>query len=276
MTIGLTHEIDRWLPAFAISSVRNGDKAKRAPTVEELLSHKSGIYSQKLGMTPEQGRLIRTFDISLKQSVDGIATHSLIAQPGDLYAYSGAGYCVLGRVAELATRQPFETALQERLCRPLQLQRTTFFPVGKFPDNQIATGFMPETAPHRQGANHRFPLIGGSLYSTAREMSLFGEAVGRQWKRPTAENPLGISPKLIRELTKPRDQKSNYSLGWRVSRRQDIAPVLSHSGALYANRAWIAVDLESGACFAACWTLAEQNQDAPNVAKIIMDALNGR
>ncbi|MGY8652400.1 MAG: serine hydrolase domain-containing protein [Verrucomicrobiia bacterium] len=274
--IELGHRIDRWLPAFANPSIRSGGKASRAPTVEELLSHRSGIYSQKLKMTPEQGRLIRTFDITLKQSVNDIASHSLIAQPGAMYAYSGAGYCVLGRVAELAGDHPFETMLQERLCRPLGLQRTTFFPAGKFPDNQFATGFLREAAPHLLGSNHRFPLIGGSLYSTAGEMTVFGEAVARQWRHPKANNPLGISSKTIRELTEPRDQKSAYSLGWRVSKRKGIAPVLSHSGALYGSRAWIAVDLESGASFAACWTLAKQNPEAPNVARIIMNALNAK
>ena len=79
-------------------------------------------------MTAEQNRWIRDFTLTLAQAVDGIAGEPLIAQPGERFAYSGAGYCVLGRVAEVATGRNVETLLQEELGRHLDWRRTTCFP----------------------------------------------------------------------------------------------------------------------------------------------------
>lgn len=255
--------IDKWIPAFAKANVSGGVPAKRAPTVEELLSHRSGIYSQKRKLTRAQTRWIRDFRVDLETAVEGISSFPLIAQPGEMYAYSGAGYCVLGRVAELATERTFESILQERICEPLGLTRTTFFPAEKFSDGEIATGFSSGNAPHRLGKEHLLPLIGGSLYTTAEEMTAFGQALLNAWIGEDAEGGLSVSQELTRELGKPRSPQSGYSLGWKVFKRDGKAPILSHSGALHAYRAWLAVDLEGGVSVAACWTLAGPQKQAP-------------
>jgi CubicO group peptidase (beta-lactamase class C family) len=209
----------------------------------------------------EQAHWIRSFRHTLAEGVDGIAEYALIAEPGDRYAYSGAGYCVLGRVAELAAEQDFETILQERLCRPLGLSRTTFFPAGRFADHQISTGFGREAAPHRLAEDHRFPLIGGSLYSTAEEMTHFGQEVTAQWAG--SDGRLHLKPQLIEELVRIRTPESGYSLGWKVVEREGQAPRISHSGALQSYRAWIGIDLETGVSVAGCWTLAKPAQQRP-------------
>ena len=273
VSIGLDDEIDRWLPAFAMAKVKAGGTAKRAPTVAEVMAHRAGIYSQKIGMTKEQARWIRSFRHDLEEGVDGIAAYSLIAQPGDMYAYSGAGYCVLGRVAELAAGKPFEEVLQERLCRPLGLRRTTYFPASQFSDEEIATGIDRDAAPHLLGEDHRFPLIGGSLYSTAEEITRFSQAVVLQWTGNGKR--LRIKPPLMKELGRIRSPESHYSLGWKVLEQEGKSPQISHSGALQSYRAHLAVDLEKGVSVAACWTLAETKRRPSLSANLqaVLDAL---
>jgi CubicO group peptidase (beta-lactamase class C family) len=255
--IGLSDEIDQWLPRFGEAKVKGGGAAERAPTVEELMAHRSGLYSQKVGMTKAQARWIRDFRVGLEESVEGIASYELIAQPGEDYAYSGAGYCVLGRVAEVATGDSFESILQERLCGPLGLSRTTYFPAGKFSDDDIATGANGEAAPHLLGERHRLPLIGGSLYTTAEEMAYFGQGVLAEWYGEEGEKRFKLKPGLIKELGIVRSPESGYGLGWKVLERDGKAVRLSHSGALQSYRAWMAVDLEKGVSIAACWTLGK-------------------
>lgn len=264
--ISLDSPINHWLPAFGKMKLVGGGDASRAPTVEELLSHRAGIYSQKTGMTKAQAKWIRSFDHDLTAAVDGIAAFPLVDEPGSRYAYSGAGYCVLGRVAEVASRESFEVFFQERVCEPLGLTRTTFFPARRIEPDEIATGFNPDLAPHRLGEAHRMPLIGGSLYSTASEMVRFGQAVYEEWRSEDENGPYGWKPGLIQELGKPRSQSVSYSLGWSVSMEDGKAVQLSHSGALYAYRAWIAVDLETGTSIAGCWTLAKPGKQPPIIA----------
>lgn len=253
--IGLGDEIDGWLPEFGGKSVRGGGKAERAPTVAELLGHRAGIYSQKVGMTKAQARWIRDFGVSLEESAEGIASFPLIAMPGERYAYSGAGYCVLGRVAEEASGQAFEALLQARVCEPLGLERTTFFPWGQFSGEEIATGAGGGSAPHRLGEGHRLPLIGGSLYSTAEEMALFGQGVMAEWGEGGGERVFDLAPELVEALGTPLSVGSGYGLGWKVAEREGEPVRLTHSGALQSYRAWLGVNLETGISLAACWTL---------------------
>jgi CubicO group peptidase (beta-lactamase class C family) len=270
VSLDLDDPIDRWLAAFAMAKVDGGGTARRAPTVEELMAHRAGIYSQKIGMTQEQAHWIRSFRHTLAEGVDGIAAYNLIAQPGDMYAYSGAGYCVLGRVAELAAAKSFETILQQRLCRPIGLRRTTFFPANQFADEEIATGIGRDAAPHRLGKDHRFPLIGGSLYSTAEEMTQFAQEVASQ-----CTGRLRIEPQLMRELGRVRSSESGYGLGWKVFSREGKARRISHGGSLQSYRAWLGVDLETGVTVASCWTLAERTAK-PSISadlQAVLDAL---
>ena len=268
--INLDSKIDRWIPAFGSTSLRNGEACRRAPTIAELMSHRAGIYSQKKGMTKAEANWIRNFSLTLDQSVEGIANCNIIAQPNEIYAYSGAGYCVLGKVAELATKQSIENLLQERLCKPLDLGRTTFFPATNFQTDEIATGCGPGVAPHLLGEEHRFPLIGGSLYSTADEMTLFGRAIAGQWHGD--DNRIKITRQLIKQIGEVRSDESGYSLGWKVTSRMNEAPRLSHSGALYSYRAFLAVDLESRVSVAGCWTLpSNENVAIASKLKKVLD-----
>lgn len=272
VAIGLNDRIDRWLPAFAKAKVQGGKQARRAPTVAELMSHRAGIYSQKVGMTDQQAHWIRSFRHTLAEGVDEMAKFNLIAQPGVRYAYSGAGYCVLGRVAERAAEQDFEALLQQRVCKPLGLERTTYFPAGQFVDEEIATGIGGDAAPHRLGSEHRFPLIGGSLYSTASEMTRFGGETVAQLAGGAGR--LDLDRKLRREWIRIRTPESGYGLGWLILPRQDLAPQLIHGGALQAYRAWIGVDLETGITVAGCWTLGkpEQKRTIQPMLKRTLDA----
>lgn len=260
--IKLSSPISRWIPTFESASLKSGGIAERSPTVEELLSHRAGIYSQKMAMTAEESRWIRDFQLSLEESSEGIAASPLIAAPGSFYAYSGAGYCLLGRVAELAGGNSFEALFEERVCRPLGLKRTSYFPAVRFPDEEIATGFSPDSSPHRLGERHRLALVGGSLYSTAEEMVVFGTAFAEAWKE-NGKSFLGISPELIAEAGKSRSEESQYGLGWKVVKKNGETVRLSHSGALGSHRAWLAIDLESGISVAGCWTLSGARKQPP-------------
>ncbi len=276
--IALSDRIDRWIPAYESANTTSGMSASRAPTVEELMAHRAGIYSQKVGMSRAQAIWIRRFSHSLTDAVDGISKYALIAQPGQQYAYSGAGYCVLGRVAEIAANEPFEEILRQRLCTPLGLTRTTYFPAQKFPDNTIATGYMPAAAPHRLGSEHRMPLIGGSLYSTAEEMSKFGQAIVLNWgsDREVASTAPLISAELLKEFAKIRSRKSSYSIGWKVQQKAGSTIRLSHSGALQSYRAYLVLDVNSQITVSACWTLASDKKTpmlTPQIVAVLNEAL---
>lgn len=137
-TLPLDEPIDKWLDGFSNPRDKRGRSLERAPTMRELLAHRGGIYSQKSELTPSQVSAIRDFRRTLADSVSIISRQPLSTAPGTSFSYSGAGYCVLGRVCERVAGVDFEDLINARLCRPLGLSRTTYFPSSV--DQNIAVG----------------------------------------------------------------------------------------------------------------------------------------
>lgn len=249
--IDLDEPIDRWLNSFSDPKLIGGGMASRAPTLRELLCHRAGIYSQRNRMTSDQIRWIRDFKLSLADSVDGIAAESLIAEPNEQFAYSGAGYCLLGRVAEVAADKSFDELLAIHVARPLNLSRTTYFPVG---DTKIAVGHelkdgklsVVESSPHLLGTKHRLALIGGSIYAPAREVAEFARMLLHKGKVNDREV---LSSKGWTEMTAPHSQRAgnSYGLGLALSidAETGLVQTASHSGALFGSYSVIAVNFRT-------------------------------
>ena len=260
----LDRPIDAYLAEFKSLALADGAVADRAPTMRELLAHRGGIYSQKIGMTRQQTRAIRDFSLSLEEALAIIARQPLISPPGEQFAYSDAGYCIVGRVAEAASKQSFEQILQQRICQPLKLERTTYFPDRT--DTNIALGAIRENGepaahpqtPHAQGDRHRLPLIGGSIYSTATETARFAQAMLNAGR--TGNGRL-VSKEGWGEITRQQFAEQPYGLGWLLKFDDDRASSLSHSGALAGNRSLLYIDLARGRAVAIHWTLTDATRN---------------
>ncbi|MDG1897692.1 MAG: serine hydrolase [Fuerstiella sp.] len=247
-TLSLTAPIDTYMPEFGALKI-DGQGASRAPTLTEVLSHRAGFYSQKRKMTPQQSSYIRNFRLTLKAAVDGIAAQPLLAEPGTEYAYSGARYCVAGRVAEVASEKSFEQLLQARLAGPLKLRRTTFFPDSG--EANIAAGGTlmngngrPNAAtPHLTKSELRLPLIGGSLYSTAQDTARFAMAVAAHGRLDSVRI---MKPGTWQKWTSRPYSDGGYGYGWGLLVRNRKIVQVSHTGALAASRSSLVVNLEDG------------------------------
>jgi CubicO group peptidase (beta-lactamase class C family) len=254
--------VSQWMAAFEPTPLTDLGGSTRAPTVRELLAHRGGIYSQKGRISKAQQRAIRDFTQTLEQSVGVIVKQPLIAPPGTKYAYSGAGYCVLGRVAELATHKPFEQLLQENVCQPLGLERTTYFPPKD--DGNVALPAVMQrgetvvqrNAPHLLGGDLRLALIGGSVHSTADELGEFARMMLNQGRHGKDRV---LAQQTWNELSKQQFPNQGYGLGWNLEIRNRKTARMMHTGSLFGYRSMILVDLERRFYLVALWTLADSN-----------------
>lgn len=138
--------VARWLPEFT------GDAG--SARLRQLLSHTSGFADQQ---PPGQ----RSDDYqTLAESVAQIVPLPLAYRPGERFLYGGLAFQVAGRMAELATGQPFEELFQRSLARPLGLQHTRFTPVDPAPGHN--------------------PMLGGGARSTARDYGRFLALIAAQ------------------------------------------------------------------------------------------------
>ncbi|MEO2011940.1 MAG: serine hydrolase domain-containing protein [Pirellulaceae bacterium] len=174
----LDDAVEKYLPEFKGAKVKGGRSPAKTMTVRHLLSHTAGFWGNK-GISLEKQDLIRNFQRPLAEAVMGIAEYDLVYEPGTKFLYSGSGYCVAGRVAEVALGQSLEEIAQAALFRPLGLNRTTYLPSKELrktvPTAYLRQGGKLQKQPSMAERELRFILPGGSLFTTMDEMAVFGQ-----------------------------------------------------------------------------------------------------
>jgi CubicO group peptidase (beta-lactamase class C family) len=106
--LSLDAPVGRYLPSYPNAAIRNH------ATVAMLLTHQSGlgdIFSDAFLATASKG-------MSLGQIASSFEGDDLVAQPGERFSYSNAGYVVLGRIIETVTRSSFDRAIAALVLRP--------------------------------------------------------------------------------------------------------------------------------------------------------------
>jgi CubicO group peptidase (beta-lactamase class C family) len=96
-------------------------------TIGQLLTHKGGWDREKsfdpMFRTAQiQASLGLSRPVNPGDIIEYMLTQPLQFKPGERFAYSNFGYCVLGRVLEKATHKTFFEALQELIFVPLQIE----------------------------------------------------------------------------------------------------------------------------------------------------------
>ena len=133
--LSLSDPITRWLPEMADMQVLVDPAgpldrtvpARRAITVDDLMTHRSGLaYSVSV-----TGPIARAYDrVSLRQDQDHwlaeVAELPLVHQPGELLTYSQATE-VLGIAISRIEGKPLHEVLAERIVAPLGMSDTGFF-----------------------------------------------------------------------------------------------------------------------------------------------------
>ena len=148
-------------------------KSPRPITLRDLLTHTSGLGDVK---SPRPNS-------TLAELCMAYAREPLFFPPGTKWSYCNSGINTLGRVVEVVSGQPFAEFLRERLCDPLGMKDTTFWPAaaqagrlaksyrrnkdGKLEETSIflIDGDLQDT--------QRTPLPAGGLFGTAEDVAAF-------------------------------------------------------------------------------------------------------
>lgn len=76
--------------------------------------------------------------------LERLVQFTLDSQPGERYAYSNLGYCLLGAALERATRQPLENLLRARILAPLGLERVAPLVQGRRLNDEVGDYPSPD------------------------------------------------------------------------------------------------------------------------------------
>ncbi|MEO1992792.1 MAG: serine hydrolase domain-containing protein, partial [Pirellulales bacterium] len=236
----LDDPVEKYLPDFKDMKVKGGKRPIHRMTIRHLLSHTAGFWGNK-GISAEKLDLIRNFQRPLREAVSRMATYELECQPGTKFIYSGSGFCVAGRIAEVVCGQSLEEIAQEVLFQPLGLSHTTYLP-SKEIRKTVPTAYSRQSGgdlkrqPSRTGGDLRFILPGGSLFTTLDELATFGVM---HLENGILHDKQVLSRESIDEmwtLQSPQKVTRNYGLGWNCDdiNDQGFADRVFHGGAMGA------------------------------------------
>lgn len=161
--IALADKLNKYIPDFP-----NGDKI----TIEMLARHRSGIPHRV--MPPEAESLA----YSSAEFVEKVKKATLAFEPGSARLYSSAGYAVLARVLEIVSGKTYSELLQEYVFPPAGMTDSVDF-VGDAVIERRAQDYYlsPDGLVNVPLKNYSFLVGAGSVYSTARDVYRFAEAV---------------------------------------------------------------------------------------------------
>ena len=143
--IGLTEPVGHFIPTFRKTTVAVKDgsgiktvPAKRAITIQDLLTHTAGIsygresyisaaYEAKgLGPAAGNGWYTADKDEPICETMQRLGTLPFVAQPGEAFVY-GYNTDILGCVVEKASGMPLDEFIRTRITEPLGMKDTRFF-----------------------------------------------------------------------------------------------------------------------------------------------------
>jgi CubicO group peptidase (beta-lactamase class C family) len=170
-----------------------------------------------------------------------LRTLPLESPPGTAFAYSNFGYCVLGRVIEKLTGQPYETFTRDAILRRCGIE-----------DMQIGGNTQAERHPgevrhYGQGNDEPYGVnvsrmdSHGGWIATPTDLVRFATHVDRFSTTPNI-----LRPATIETMTSPSSANRGYAKGWSVNAMGNWW----HNGSL-PGTATIMVRTHSGFCWAA-------------------------
>ena len=199
-------------PAFAGSSIKLAD----------LLTHTSGLRDgSRLKALRDQHEV--------DNYIAALAKQKLVSRPGERWAYSDAGYNLLGRVVERTTGHPFADAMRERVLEPLGMHDSDF-DITRIPAQQRLTAFdrSGKELPHPWDLAY---LPSSGLQTTADDLAKFARAILATDKGPAIASP--INGQIVREMTQVRIATEwhgiGQGLGWQIS-ISELGPRWRHAG----------------------------------------------
>ncbi len=177
--VRLNDPISRFIPGLgdfsvAAPSIPVSVAASRDPTVEDLLTHTSGLMSG--GPSGEVQIEIGPRE-SLADVLPRLSDAPLDFDPGTRWAYSAQfGFDVLAHIVEITSGLPFDRFARERIFEPLDMDDTYFYPVSGHP--RLTTLYRSEDSalteiPDMAFMNGAYFSGGGGLFSTAQDYLQF-------------------------------------------------------------------------------------------------------
>ena len=214
--------IVRYVPELGLS---DADVRNRL-TLRHLITHRGGFYGDRFDDHGDG-------DDALALAVAAFHDLPQYAAPGELWAYSNAGFDLAGRAVENVLGMTFEHAMRERIFVPLGMERATYFATDAVL-HAVAVGHLDDEAGGlRIAVPFQIPRRAnpaGGIISTVAEMIRFAEMHIGDGTYRDVQILKPETARLMRELHTEADFTRRWGLGWSLREINGVRAV-EHTGA---------------------------------------------
>jgi CubicO group peptidase (beta-lactamase class C family) len=223
-------------------------------TVDHLLTHTAGGWAEDDNDPMQQHNGWDQAKL-MSETIDNVP---LTNQPGTQWAYSNFGYCVLGRVIEQVSGQPYESYVQGNIlaaCGITMMQIAQNSERHRATDEVIYIGQYSED-PYKINVNRMDSCAGWIASST--QLVQFLDHVGGAPGIPAL-----LKPETIRLMTTPvavyPQGEARFARGWMVA--NEGAGSWWHSGSLPGSTALMIRNPDASCSAAVCNTRSEPHAE---------------
>ena len=214
--VALDDDIAKLLPEFA----------ERRITVENLLTHSSGLRSYNEG---PQDAASMAADVSRKEMLATIAELPPRFAPGEAVSYSNSNYYLLGVIIERASGKAYADFLGERMFEPLGMRSTAY--EGREPDGtKRVEGYVRGRGKPFEKAlpiSATQTFAAGALVSTVDDLA--------RWDAAITAGKL-LKPETWRRVFTPfvlkNGQPTRNCIGWFLDRNTFGRDIYVHAGGI--------------------------------------------
>jgi CubicO group peptidase (beta-lactamase class C family) len=220
-------------------------------TIEQLLSHRSGLPDYTYFMEPnkyktvkvknKRGRWVKKLKLIKAETpfrqglynnqdvLDYMVTRrpAPAAMPNRVFKYCNTNFVVLALIIEKITGQDFPTYMAETIFKPLKMENTYVFSAKSI--DKYTPSYNARMVPYKI---EKYDCIYGdkNIYSTARDMYLWDKALteGSYVKESTLE--MAYQPQ-----SPINKYHHNYGLGWRILAKPNEERLVYHNGWWHGN-----------------------------------------
>lgn len=214
-------DIQTYIPWLTLTY--NGKK--EIITIQQLLSHTSGIPSNSIVQIPES-----TAKNALELTVKTLLDQTLNRKPGSSFEYATINYDVLGLIIEQVTKLPYDQYVKQKILQPIGMYQS-FVGIHQVAFPHMASGYkiglmreLPFTPPIYRGN-----IPAGYIISNANDIA--------KWLKLQLGNSeiYSIDATTIKEshnpdqTVEPFDTNTYYATGWAVVEKEN-KPYIYHAG----------------------------------------------
>lgn len=247
----------------------------RAVTLEQLMQHRGGI-AQDMGMLRDQVQRIvagETDPRRIRQNyAKDILSRDPIGKPGEKFAYSNAGYALLGVIAERAMDKAYESLVGEYIFGPLELKRSYLGGAGlpkERPWGHVLEGGELQPENMSGPIEVLYAPAGGGTYMSLEDLATFGQAHLNGLQGRDGLLKASTVKRLHQGLAEGPGGELLYGCGWGIESFRGLEPMHAHNGSNGTMRAQLSIFPKAGLTVASIVNRGGESEPSPPLQAVL-------